>query len=137
MPDTVLGEILDPKNQDGSTAGLVVGLYTGETGVWNNLPPQHFINVKDVAQLHIAALILPGVEGERLLGYAKPFSQTEIVEILRKVEPAKQFKDGPEGEGKDVSEVDNARSEELVRKLKNGDGWTSLEETVRQNVKHL
>ncbi|ERF76571.1 hypothetical protein EPUS_05844 [Endocarpon pusillum Z07020] len=136
LPSTVLGEILDPKNQDGSTASLVTGLYTGEKGYWGNLPPSHFINVKDVACLHVAALLLPAVEGERLLGYAKPFSQTEILEILRRIEPEKQFESDPEGEGRDISEVDNARSEELVRKL-TGEGWTGLEETVKENVKHL
>lgn len=136
LPSTVLGEILDPKNQDGSTAALVTGLYTGEKGNWSSLPPGHFINVKDIACLHVAAALLPGVEGERLLGYAKPFSQTEILEILRRIEPEKQFESDPEGEGRDISEVDNGRSEELVRKLK-GESWTGLEETVRQNVKHL
>ena len=137
LPNTVLGEILDPAHQDGSTAALVVGLYTGQPSVWSGLQPQHYVNVKDVARLHVAALILPGVEGERLLGYAHPFSHTSILDILRKDEPGKQFPADPEGEGKDVSEVDSARSEELIKKLKGGQGWTSLEETVRENVKHL
>ena len=138
LPNTVLGEILDPKNQDGSTGGLVTAFYTGEESIWRTmLLPQHFIDVKDVARLHVAALVLPGVDGERLLGYAKPFSQTEILECLRKIEPGKQFESAPEGEGRDVSEVDSARGEELVRKLKGGEGWTSLEDTVRMNVKHL
>lgn len=136
LPNTVLGEILDPKNQDGSTAALVTGLYTGEKGYWSSLDPSHFINVKDVACLHVAAVLLPGVEGERLLGYAKPFSQTAILEILRKIEPEKQFESDPEGEGRDISEVDNGRSEDVLRKL-TGKSWTGLEETVRENVKHL
>lgn len=137
LPNTVLGEILDPKNQDGSTAALVTGLYTGKKNIWSSLPPQHFINVKDAARLHIAAILLPNVEGERLLGFATPFSQTEILKILRRIEPEKQFQSDPEGEGKDISEVDSRRSEELIKKLKNGKGWTDLEETVRENVKHL
>ncbi|KAL9044148.1 MAG: hypothetical protein Q9214_002691, partial [Letrouitia sp. 1 TL-2023] len=98
LPNTLLGEILDPKNQDGSTAALVTGLYTGEKNMWSSLPPQYFINVKDSARLHIAALLLPGVEGERLLGYATPFSVTEILKILRRIEPEKQFESDPEGE---------------------------------------
>ena len=137
LPNTVLGEILDPKNQDGSTAGLVRALYTGNKEIWSALGPQYYIDVQDIGRLHAAALLLPGVEGERLLGYAKPFSQTEILEILRKIEPGKQFEDVPEGEGRDLSEVDNRRSEELVRKLKGGKGWTGLEDVVRANVKHL
>ncbi|KAL9613932.1 MAG: hypothetical protein Q9167_001546 [Letrouitia subvulpina] len=137
LPNTILGEILDPKNQDGSTAALVTGLYTGVKNMWHGLPPQYFINAKDVARLHIAALLLPGVEGERLLGYATPFSQTEILEILRRIEPEKKFQNDPEGEGRDLSEVDNSRSEELVKKLKDGEGWTDLETTVRENVRHL
>ena len=138
LPETVLGEILDPKNQNGSTAGLVVTLFRGETGTfWNSLPPQYYVNAKDIARLYAAALLLPGVEGERLLGYAKPFSQTEILDILRKIEPGKRFPDGPEGEGRDLSVVDNARSEELVRRLTGGKGWVGLEETVRENVRHL
>ena len=137
LPDTVLGEILDPVHQDGSTAGLVTSLYAGGESWWKTLPPQYFINAKDIARLHVAALILPGVEGERLLGYAKPFSHTEILEILRKIKPDKQFESAPEGEGRDVSNVDNRRSEELVNKMKGGEGWTSLEETVKDNVKHL
>lgn len=137
LPSTVLGEILDLENQDGSTANLVTGLYTGEKNIWSGLPPQHFINVKDAALLHIAASILPNVEGERLLGYAAPFSQTEILKILRRIEPGKQFQGDLEGEGRDISEVDSRRSEELIKKLKDGKGWTDLEETVRENIKHL
>ncbi|KAG8526532.1 uncharacterized protein KY384_008732 [Bacidia gigantensis] len=136
-PNTVLGEVLAPEHQDGSTSGLVTSLYTGKKGTWSFLPPQYYVNVKDVARLHVAALIVPGVEGERLLGYAKPFSQTEILGYLRKLEPGKEFEKDPEGEGRDVSEVDSKRSEVLVKVLKNGEGWTSLEETVGDNVKHL
>ena len=138
LPNMVLGDILDPKNQDGNTATLVKELYTGEKGLWSSLfIPYYFINAKDAGRLHVAALILPGVEGERLLGCAAPFSQTDILKILRKIEPEKQFPSDPEGEGTDISEVDSRRGEELVKKLKGGEGWTGLEETIRENVKHL
>lgn len=137
LPSQTLGEILDPENQDGSTAALITGLYTSTTNIWSTSGPGHFINSKDLARLFASALLLPGVEGERLLGFAGPFSRTEILAILRKIEPRKQFAEDPEGEGKVLSEVDNKRSEELISKLKGGKGWTSLEETVKENVKHL
>lgn len=137
LPSTTLGEILDPKNQHGSTSAFVTSLYTGEESIWSALPPQPFVNVRDVALLHIAALILPGVNEERVLGFAGKYSQTDVLAILRKLEPGKQFKSAPEGELKDVSEVDNKRSEELLKEIKNGEGWTGLEETVTQNLKHL
>ena len=138
FPSTTLGEILDPANQDGSTAGFVTGFYTGKTGFWSGLGPGPFVNTQDVARLHVAALVLPNVEeGERVLGFAGVFSQTDVLGILRKLEPGKQFKSDPEGEGKDISDIDNKRSEALLREVNNGEGWTSLEETVKENVKHL
>ena len=94
--------------------------------------------MKDNALLHIAAAVVPGVEGERLLGYALPFDSKEVLGILRRDEPGRQSGDAPEGEVKDGSPVDSRRSEELIRMVKNGGaGWAGLEETVRENVKHL
>ena len=141
LPNTTLGEILDPVHQSGSTSALVKEIHDGEPGFWSGIVqyPQHFVNARDLAQLHVAALLVPDVkQGERLLGYAYPFSQADILAALKKIQPDKQFKPlGPQGDSKDVSEVDNRRSEELVSVMNGGKGWTSLEETVGESVKHL
>lgn len=138
LPNTTLGEILQPEHQDGSTSGLVTGLYKGEENLWTQLiGPQWFVDVKDIARLHVAALLVPGVDGERLLGYATPFNKTAVLQALRKLEPGKTFANDPEGEGTDISQVDNKRSEELIRKVKSGQGWTGLEESVKEVLKSL
>jgi nucleoside-diphosphate-sugar epimerase len=115
-----------------STADWVIGSYTGKDRSLSQFPPQYFINVSDDAKLHVAALIDPACNGERIFGFTAPQSYNHLLAVFRKLEPGRDF--GVDADiGEDVTEVPNKEAEELLRKHY-GHGFVGLEETVKQCI---
>jgi nucleoside-diphosphate-sugar epimerase len=98
----------------------------------SQFPPQYFVNVSDTAKLHVAALIDPACNGERIFGFAAPHTYNEVLAIFRKLEPGKDFGEDVDI-GEDLTEVPNKEAEDLLRKHY-GHGFVSLEETVKQGI---
>ncbi|KAJ2899992.1 putative nad-p-binding protein [Zalerion maritima] len=150
LPDTVLGPIMSPKEQGGSTAGMIRGLWdmghgkgTEEgngmlLGILKALKPQWFIDARDCGRLYLAALTMEGVQGERFFGFAGRYSWPKVMEILKGVDEEKGSNDGgkwPEQweAGWDCCEVPNGRALELLKGMGQND-WIGLEKTVRDGV---
>ena len=115
-----------------STADWVIGTYTGKDRSLSQFPPQYFINVSDDAKLHVAALIDPACNGERIFGFTAPQSYNHLLAVFRKLEPGRDF--GEDADiGEDVTEVPNKVAEDLLRKHY-GHGFVGLEETVKQCI---
>lgn len=91
------------------------------------------VNVKDTARLHVAALLDPAVENERILAFAHPFNWNDILAILRKLYPEKKFPTDIEDEPRDLSKLDNSRGFTLLKAF-GQPGFTGLEESVRENL---
>ena len=135
LPDMNIGKVLFPEHQGTpTTIGWVKAAWENFEGheQLKSKPPQWYVNVQDNAKLHVAALLFPDVTNERVFAFAHPFTWTDIISIFRKIDPGKEFHE-VKNTDKDLSEVANARSEELLRRL-GQDGWTDLEQTVRQAV---
>ena len=96
------------------------------------MAPQWFVNVQDTARLHVAALIDPACNGERIFAFAAPFNGNDILAVLRKLYPKRKFLDDVPDQGKDITEIPNEDAEELLRK-RYGKGFSGLEETLREN----
>ncbi|ETN42403.1 uncharacterized protein HMPREF1541_01557 [Cyphellophora europaea CBS 101466] len=122
-------------------------VYPGVTGIGTidalngkvntTFPPQYMINTTDDARVHVAALIDKTVKDERLFAFATPFNWNDMLAAIRKVRPEKKVIDDFPNLGSDESTVDNERTEELMRKWFGQGGWTSLDESVRQNLEHI
>lgn len=135
-PNGNLGPVLQTQHQGyPTTAGWVKNLWDGKYDALKR-PPEHFIDVRDDAKLHVIALAHPGVEGRRLLGMVAPAPISRIVGILRELFPEKRFEDF-EDEGTD--EITNAEKGEVEGLLREafGHGYTSLEESVKANAQEL
>ncbi|KAK2758598.1 putative secondary metabolism biosynthetic enzyme [Arachnomyces sp. PD_36] len=105
-PNFNIGGVLD-KTQTGSSSGYIRALWEGNpqiTAVLQNFPPQFTIDMKDDTRLHLTGLTMEDVKGERLLGLKEPFNYCRWVEILKKIDPSKEFPPAPEGEGGGSSE---------------------------------
>ena len=94
------------------------------------------VNVKDTARLHVAALLDPDVENERILAFAHPYNWNAILAILRRIYPNKKFPTDIENEPRDLSKLDNSREAALLKAF-GRPGFTGLEETVRENTAGL
>ncbi|ESZ89618.1 hypothetical protein SBOR_9994 [Sclerotinia borealis F-4128] len=137
LPDTNMGLILDP-TQAGSTGGLVRMLYLGDNSVLKHLPPQYFVDVQDTGRLHVSALIDEDVKNERIFAFAEPFNNNTLLRTFRKIRPdAKMMDDFHDDSINDLSKVANQRAAELLRRDFGRTGFTSLEESLRNNIQGL
>lgn len=134
LPDTVMGQCLDPINQGiPSTAGMVHWVWTGANReILDYVQPQWHIDTRDAGLLYVAALTTPGVDGERLFGFGDRFSWFQVREILRRLYPDRAIPPVKDL-GVDQTDVPNQRSAELLRGL-GRKGWTSIEESIEANA---
>ena len=135
LPNANFGEILSGQ-QATSTGNWVRSVYKGDFASLEGVQPQWMVDVKDTARLHVAALLHPEVENERILAYAHPFNWNSVLACLRRIWPDKEFPEDIKDEPRDLSKLDNSRSIELLRAL-GRDGYTSMEDAVRDNIKGL
>lgn len=109
-----------------------MGVYTGQNRSLSEFPPQYFVNVSDNAKLHVAALVDPACNGDRIFAFTAPYTYNDILSVFRKLEPGRDFGEDVE-QGRDLSVVPNKEAEELLRKHY-GHGFVGFEETLRQCV---
>ncbi|KAI8296348.1 Aldehyde reductase 2 [Colletotrichum sp. SAR11_240] len=93
-------------------------------------PAQWFCDVVDIARIHIAALLFPDVQSERLIAYAGRFNINDILGVFRETQPGRSFPADLPDLGVDVGKIANERATELMKKLRGGEGWTSLKDCI-------
>ena len=100
--------------------------------------PYIFVDVRDLALLHVKAIEDKGAAGKRFFVTAGHFNGKALVDVVRKDFPEykdqvtkESVKDGGFPEG-GVYKIDNSRAEQLL-----GRKWISLEKSVSDTVKSL
>ncbi|THZ50744.1 NAD(P)-binding protein [Aureobasidium pullulans] len=138
LPNANFGPILD-KDQDASTAGWIRDIFTkGFAPQLEQIPPQWFVDVRDTARLHIAALIDPEIKDERIFAFAEPYNWNTILAIMRKVRPDGKVPEDLKDNSKDLSKVlPKPRAEQILKKNFGQDGFKGLEEAIKLNIQNL
>ncbi|KAK5701420.1 hypothetical protein LTR17_022613 [Elasticomyces elasticus] len=135
LPDASFGRILQPGGEKSSSTGSwAVNLYQGDTSALAS-PPHWFVDVADTARLHVAALIAPSCDGQRVFAFAEPFNWNDVLGVFRKVRPGHTVMEDTKM-GRNLSTVPNKDAEELLVKHF-GKGWTSFEESISDNIATL
>lgn len=116
-----------------STGGWAKALYDGDLSFISNVPPQYFIDVRDVGKLHVAALVDPETSNERLWGFGEKYSWNSVLAIFRKIWPDKKFIDDIEGLGEDGTTVPFESALKAVKNVYGQDSWTSLETALKES----
>ena len=98
--------------------------------------PEYFCDTQDVARLHLAALIDPDVNGERILAYAEPYNWNQVLAIFRELYKDRKFVDDLADQGADKSTVSTERSEEILKRM-GVNGFTGLEQSLKVTVEPL
>ncbi|GAB7355462.1 hypothetical protein MBLNU459_g5964t1 [Dothideomycetes sp. NU459] len=138
LPNANFGTILDPKNQDASTAGWIRQVYTqGITPILESVPPQWFVNVADTARLHVAALVDPDVKGERLFAFSGPYNWNIVLRIMRKLQPDRELPEDIKDNSQDKSNVVPRARAEAILKKNFGAGFIGLEQSIKENLMGL
>ncbi|RBA13518.1 hypothetical protein FPRO05_02311 [Fusarium proliferatum] len=139
LPSTNFGKSLDRKHQGyPSTSGFIRTLWCGTAlESLTNASPQYFVDVQDDAKLHVAATLLPDVQGERIFPWAETWNLDQILAILRAQNPDRTFvKDFQAIRYLADIEQPRLRCIQLLQAL-GEPGFTSLEESIRLNSEDL
>lgn len=135
LPNCNIGRIL-AKEQPASTAGWYKKIWEGDEQITKMMrekfPPQYFVNVRDTALLHVAALAEEDVKNERVFAFAGPFNWSDTATTFNKLGASKKFTT-IDGDAKDLSTVDTKRAQELLKRYGQS-GFTGLEETLRETI---
>lgn len=108
---------------------MLVGFTSSGTGF--------FVGLTDCALLHVAALLDPTVDRERLWAVAGGYSVNELLKIWRREFPGKvDHPDIPDAPGMREVKIENGRSLELLGRF-GRTGWQSLEDAATSNVRQL
>ncbi|GAB1208214.1 hypothetical protein APSETT445_006955 [Aspergillus pseudonomiae] len=136
LPYYTLGQVLHPEIP-GSTMKWAANLLNGDVAAFGF--PGQFVDVVDLARVHVVGLLHPEVKSERLFAFASTFTWKEFVSILRKFRPGNaKIPIPPENELQDLSDIVPAqRAESLIRSLFGRSGWIGLEESIRAGIDSL
>ncbi|KEF58391.1 uncharacterized protein A1O9_06317 [Exophiala aquamarina CBS 119918] len=87
------------------------------TGIFST---EWFVDVRDCACLHVAALLDRGAENQGIFAFAEPYNWTYITHLLRTLRPQNaKLPSPPENEGRDLSIVKPvAKAKQLLRLLR-------------------
>ncbi len=93
--------------------------------------------MKDVAALHIAAILDPDVKNARLQAWGVNCNWNDVLAIMRKLYPSKKFIDDFPTNVQVSFTTDFSQPLALLKKWEHQDGWKTLEETVADNMEGL
>ncbi|KAE8413124.1 NAD dependent epimerase/dehydratase [Aspergillus pseudocaelatus] len=138
LPDLNLGRILHPEIF-GSTMGYTRKVLQGDPTAFSLFPPQWYVDVEDVARLHLIALLGEKVKAQRIFAFAASKNWADYIQVLRKLRPHnKLIPDGPANEGHDEAVILPAhKAEALLREFFGRDGWTSFEDSLAAGIQGL
>jgi hypothetical protein len=94
----------------------------------------YYVNVKDVAVLHVATILDEDTKEERIQAWAAPFSWNDVLTVLRRLYPAQKFVDDFPESPAITATTDDSVALRLLKKWAQQDGWRNLEDTVRENI---
>ncbi|KAL6901260.1 hypothetical protein GGI43DRAFT_433947 [Trichoderma evansii] len=135
-PFTTFGAMLHPSHARG-TAGWISGLWKGDTTFATLMPTSIHVNVKDVAVLHVAAVLDEDTKEERIQAWAGPFNWNDVLSIMRRLYPTQKFVDDFPTPAAITTTTDDRIALKLLKKWAQQDGWKSLEDGVRENISSL
>ncbi|KAK5127127.1 hypothetical protein LTR85_008487 [Meristemomyces frigidus] len=138
LPSMLWGKMLDPQNQGYSSSVAQLKLiFDGNAAATAWAPPQYFVDVQDSALLHVAALILPDVRGQRIFAAESPYNIDSVLQLLRGLYPDKVFEGDVSDHGADLTVFKDApKAVELLRRM-GQHGWTDMETSVSRNCEAL
>ena len=96
-----------------------------------------YINVSDVAVMHVAAILDPDVKNQRIFAWHTPFNWNLILATMRKLRPGHKFVDDLPDSEMLSGKVDDRLGLKLLKKWAGKDGWTSLEQGVKENLEGI
>lgn len=98
----------------------------------------YWVDVKDVALLHIALVLDPEAKNSRLQAWGPPASWNDILSVMREDWPERDFMPDLPDAGAHVGKISAnfSQSLQLLEKWGPQSGWRSLEDMVGDNLSY-
>ncbi|KAF7172376.1 hypothetical protein CNMCM5623_004584 [Aspergillus felis] len=130
MPGLTLGRVLHP-SCTGQPMAEIAALLRGERTYLFDFIPPWFIDIKDVARLHVIALLAPGLSSQRIFACAHPFTWKGLIDILRQLDPANTLiPDAPEETLQPCHVIPATKAERMIQDFFGCTGFTSLRDSL-------
>ena len=100
-----------------------------------NTSAVYYVHVQDVARLHVAGLINPAVNDERIFAYASSYSINEFFDIFAKAVPGHKHQEELAGLDFPLAEIGPRGKAEALLKDMVQPGFAGLEETIISSIR--
>ncbi|PCG98250.1 NAD-dependent epimerase/dehydratase [Penicillium occitanis (nom. inval.)] len=135
-PAMIMGEPLDESHLQ-TVGAWIKKLWDGDVSQLASFSATYHIDVKDVAVLHVAAILDPKISNERLQAWAENCNWNDMLAILRRLYPQRHFIDDLPNQQRLSISTDLTLPLQLLKKWGNQTGWRTLEQTIKDNVQLL
>ncbi|KAF8201178.1 hypothetical protein K438DRAFT_1821524 [Mycena galopus ATCC 62051] len=136
LPDLVIGPVFNPTPGFYSTHTLLNGLFLSEKDpvILNFVKPASLaVDVRDVASVHLAALLSTETKGKRIWAAAHRFEINDILKIWRDAFPERTFVEDFKFPPQPKITLELAEGEKLLQGFE-GRAWLPFKESVIANV---
>jgi nucleoside-diphosphate-sugar epimerase len=136
LPDYVAGPVANPSPGSYSTHGWLNELFAGNaTGLAAQVmdPASRLVDVRDVAAVHVAAMLDETTSGRRLFAAPHKFTLNEILAAWREAFPGRSIPPDVALDKQPNVEVEDGESTALIEAFI-GRGWLPFKETIVANV---
>ncbi|KAI3579953.1 hypothetical protein IWW34DRAFT_819170 [Fusarium oxysporum f. sp. albedinis] len=132
-PSGILGEPLHERHAT-SYGNWIYSLCTEKREMIDTFQTAFFVDVQDVALIHVAALLDPDVKDARLQTWGHKAHWNDFLPILRELRPQRKFiPDYPETFYLKLS-TDQSESVALLKKWAGQDGWKPLRQIIAEAI---
>ncbi|KAJ6483997.1 hypothetical protein C8R45DRAFT_1075300 [Mycena sanguinolenta] len=139
LPDLVIGPVFNPTPGVYSSHTFLNALFLSEPepAILSFVQPASVaVDVRDVASIHLAALLSMSTQGKRIWAAAHTFEINDILAIWREAFPERKFVEDFKLPPQPKITLELAPSEELLKAFE-GRSWLSLKESVVANVQDV
>ena len=99
---------------------------------------EYHVDVQDTARLHVAPMLDSSIRNERIMAFGTSQTWNDCITILQKLRPDKNIKTPSETWERDQTIIKPLpKSVALLQRLFGRDGFTSLEESINNNIQHV
>ncbi|KPM41009.1 hypothetical protein AK830_g5538 [Neonectria ditissima] len=134
-PSGIVGEPFHKKHAE-TPANWVATIFKGDKASLDPYPAAFFVDVKDVALLHVVAILDPEVKNARLQTWGHSSNWNEFLAVLRKLRPQKEFiADYPDPDYLTIL-ADQSDSVALLKKWAGQDGWKPLKDSISDSIEN-
>ncbi|KAJ4129723.1 hypothetical protein NW754_004006 [Fusarium falciforme] len=132
-PSGIIGEPLHKKHAEAPTNWIATHFRRDKTSL-DAFPAAFFVDVKDIALLHVAAILDPQVKNARLHSWGHSSNWNEFLAVLREVRPQREFiADYPDPYHVTIS-TDQSDSVALLKRWAGQEGWRPLKDSIVESI---